>query len=64
MRDYLVGVGEDVGIMQDVLKIASGVFLVMMAFWIVTVALPAVMPPSAGERAAQGLLDRQFAPAN
>ena len=64
MRDYLVGVGEDVGIMQDVLKIASGVFLGMMAFWIVTVALPAVMPPNAGERAAQGLLDRQFAPAN
>jgi hypothetical protein len=64
MRDYLVGVGEDVGIMQDVLKIASGVFLGMMAFWIVTVALPAGMPPSAGERAAQGLLDRQFAPAN
>ena len=50
--------------MQDVLKIASGVFLGMMAFWIVTVALPAVMPPSAGERAAQGLLDRQCAPAN
>lgn len=50
--------------MQDVLKIASGVFLGMMAFWIVTVALPAVMPPSAGERAAQDLLDRQFAPAN
>ena len=47
MRDYLVGVGEDVGIMQDVLKIASGVFLGMMAFWIVTVALPAVMPPRA-----------------
>ena len=50
--------------MQDVLKIAGGVFLGMMAFWIVTVALPAVMPPSAGERAAQDLLDRQFAPAN
>ncbi len=64
MRDYLVGVGEDVDIRRDMLKTTSGMFLGRMACWIVTVALPAVMPPSAGERAAQGLLDRQFAPAN
>lgn len=58
------GVGKDVGIMQDVLKIAVGVFLGMMAFWIFTVVLPAIMPPSAQERAAQDLLERQFGPAN
>lgn len=49
---------------RDVLKIACGVFLGMMAFWIVTVLLPNMLPPSAEERAAQDLLERQFAPAN
>jgi hypothetical protein len=48
---------------SDVLKIACGVFLGMMAFWIVTVLLPSLLPPSADERAAEELLDRQFAPA-
>jgi len=50
--------------MRDVLKIASGVFLGMLAFWIVTALLPSLLPASQEQRAAQDLLDRQFAPAH
>ena len=50
--------------MCEVLKIAAGVFLGMLAFWIVTTILPTFLPPSAEAQAAQDLLDRQFAPAH
>mgnify|MGYP001359247152 CR=1 FL=1 len=50
--------------MREVLKIAAGVFLGMLAFWIVTTYLPTLLPPSADERAARDLLERQFAPAH
>lgn len=50
--------------MRDILKIAAGVFLGMLAFWIVTTLLPRFLPASAEERAAQDLLERQFAPAH
>lgn len=50
--------------MRDVLKIAGGVFLGMLAFWVVTTLLPGFLPPSGEARAAQDLLDRQFAPAH
>lgn len=51
-------------IMRDILKIASGVFLGMLAFWIVTTLVPSLVPASQKERAAQDLLDRQFAPSH
>ncbi len=47
---------------RDVLKIGAGVFLGMMTFWFVTTAIPLLMPPSAEERAAWELLQRQFEP--
>ena len=50
--------------MREVLKITAGVFLGMMAFWIVTTILPQMLPASAEERAARDLLERQFAPAH
>jgi hypothetical protein len=49
--------------MRDVLKIAAGVFLGMLAYWIVTAFVPSLLPASAEERAARDLLERQFAPA-
>jgi len=50
--------------MRDVLKIAGGVFLGILAFWIVAALLPGLLPASADDRAARDLLDRQFAPAH
>ena len=55
---------EDIGAMRDVLKIAGGVFLGMLAFWIVAALLPNLLPWTSKEQAAQNLLERQFAPAH
>jgi hypothetical protein len=50
--------------LRDVLKTAAGVFLGLVAFWFASVVLTALTPQSAQERAAQDLLERQFAPAH
>jgi len=50
--------------MRGVLKIAAGVCLGLLAFWFLTTIVPRWLPPSAEERAAQDLLDRQFAPSH
>jgi hypothetical protein len=50
--------------LRDILKTATGVFLGLVAFWFASAVLAALTPQSAQERAAQDLLERQFAPAH
>ena len=47
--------------MRDVLKMAAGVFLGLLAFAVVSSVLSELSPEN---RAARDFLDRQFAPAN
>ncbi|MCY1166358.1 hypothetical protein D9M73_62870 [compost metagenome] len=49
---------------REVLKIAAGVFLGLTAFWLASIILSALTSQGAQERNAQGLLQRQFAPAH
>ena len=50
--------------LRDVIKIGAGVFLGLLAYSVSSIVVAALTPPSAQERAAQDLLERQFAPAH
>lgn len=49
---------------RDILKIAAGVLLGLMAFCLVSNVLISLAPQSVEERNARDLLERQFAPAH